>query len=137
MHGFEKLGLALEMFAHLRLDPGHVVRVHQAVPVRQHVVLVFRVAEHGLPATRQTDALRLPVEIPDAVIRGHVDEGVAFFHFLEQVDRAHALEAGCKGSADQFHQQVQVDVPLVDRPFAGQCEEACHLVANREADDQG
>ena len=94
MYGLEEFGLALEMFTHFRLDPGHVVRVYKAIPVRQHVFLIFRVTEHGFPAAGELDAFRLTVEIPDAVIGSQIDQRITLLHLLEQIDDAHALQSG-------------------------------------------
>ncbi len=136
MDAFEEFGLAFEMFAHLLLHPRHVVRVHKPVPVGQHVFLLDVIAEHVLPAPRQLDALRVPVEIPDAVIGRQVDELIALLVLVEEIGALHALEAGRQGGADQLHEQVKISVRLVDRPFVGERKKTRDFVADREADDQ-
>ncbi len=137
MHGLEKRRLALEVLAHARLHARHVVRVHEVVPVEQHVLVVLVVTEHLLPAPRQVDALGQPVEIPDAVVRGHRNQLVALAQLAEDFLVAKPLEPRGKRCAHELDEQVHVGVPARGAVFVGERQETGDFAVDRKTDDQG
>ena len=136
MDGFEKRRFAFEVLTHAALHPRDIVGMHEVVPVELHVVVVGIVPEHGLPATRQVDALAVAVEVPDTIIGRHRDQRIAFLELLENLLVANAFEAHCQRRAEELHKQMQVGIPALYRALIGNSKETRDLLMDRKADDQ-
>ena len=136
MNRLEVRRLALEMLAHLRLYPGHVVRVNEVVPVEKHFFLVRIVPEHCFPAPGETDALGLTVEVPYAVISRCGDEFVALLQLVEHALVVNPFEPGRERGADQLQQQVQARIPAAYGIFVGKREKTGDLVVHRKTDNK-
>ena len=100
MHRLEERRLSFQVFTHLALHARHVIRVHQRVPVERDIVVIDIIAKHGLPARGQLDAFGLAVEVPDAVIGGHVDKLAALVDIAEYRPVVEQLQARRQGRTD-------------------------------------
>ena len=136
MDRLEKRRVAFKVLPHPRLHARHVVRMNKPIPVQRYLVIIGVVAEHALPAARQIDMLRLAVKIPDAVVSRHRNQGIALGELVQHFLVRDAFQANRGSRPEQLHQQVQVRLPAVNRPFVDDSEKSRNPVAHRESDNE-
>ena len=136
VQALEDRRLAGDVIADRGLHARHVVGMHERAPVGRlpHVGLV--VAEHGLPARREVDAVVERIEIPQAVVGAVERQLVALLEVAQMRLDLDALEARRETRADELHQQMQLHFPVVARPRAGDPEDPGRAPVDEVSDDE-
>ncbi len=136
MQALENRRFSRHVIANGGLNARHVVRVHQSSPVRRLSHVGFVVPQHRFPARREIDAIVDGVEIPKPVVRAVQGQLIALFQIAQLMLDLDAFEAGGKTAAEQLHQKVQLNFPVIARQRARDPQEACRPAFDEITDDQ-